>query len=1104
MRYLYIVITIILISSCKDEGNELKLFSLVNSLDSGLESRNDIQHTENFNVFSYRNFFNGAGVAIGDVNNDGLADVYLTNNMTANKLFINQGDFKFKDISEKSGTVGTKKWSTGVVMVDINYDGLLDIYVCNAGYEKGIDQENELFINNGDLTFTEKAKDYNLNNNGYTTHAAFFDYDLDGDLDVYILNNSFIPVNTLNYSNRRELMAMDWPVRDFLKGGGDQLLRNDGDTFIDVTEEAGIYSSLIGFGLGVTVGDINNDNYPDIYVSNDFFERDYLYINQRDGTFREDIKNQMQHISLASMGADMADINNDGYPEVFVTEMLPTDDYRVKTITSFEQYNVFELKLKRDFYYQYMHNTLQLNNHNSTFSEISWFGGVSASDWSWGALMFDANNDGFRDIYVSNGIPRDVTDQDFINFFASDVIRKMALTGEKEEINTIIDKMPSTPILNKFFVNQGDLTFQDEAIKSGFNLPSFSNGSAYGDLDNDGDLDLIVNNTNQEVFLYKNNCDSLLDNHFISVQLIGSGKNTHAIGSKILVYANNQIFNSELIPSRGFQSSVDYKIVLGLGKTSKIDSLVVHWFDNTNTVLYNVSTDALIKIEYTKSIKTNKPLSPVNIQQPYFQEYEVPFVKHEEDDFVDFYKEGLIIKMLSREGPKAANGDVNGDGLTDVFIGGARYQAGKLYIATGNGFEEKNIDILTADRVYEDTAAEFLDIDGDGDLDLFVGSGGNNAPARSRLLQDRVYINDGRGNFTKSPRTLPINGFNTSVAVPVDFDQDGDIDIFVGSRSVPNVYGISPPSFLYENNGSGTFRYARAQNDPDFTNLGMVTDAKLVDVNGDNNPELIVVGEWEYPKIFTISSAQFQLLNSNLKAYSGWWYAIENDDVDNDGDQDLILGNRGENFYFSGSFNNPAKLWLSDFDKNGIMEKIITQSIDGKDMPVAMKNELTSQISSLKTQNLSHVDYAGKAIQDLFSKEVLAKAQLKTANYFKSAVAINNGHGDFTMVELPKEVQFSCVYDITCIDLNGDSYKDLILGGNDYGFTPQFSRLDASYGQVLLNDKTGNFSPLDNIESGFFVKGEIKQLVLINNTQKKSLLVLINNQKPKMFKITNN
>lgn len=1105
MKYPYLLIISVLIAmgGCESRQEQLKMFSLVPSSTSGVKSSNDIEQSQEFNIFSYRNFFNGGGVAIGDVNNDGLSDIYLTNNMKDNKLFINQGRFVFEDVSQSSGTAGTKKWSTGVAMVDINYDGLLDIYVCNAGYEKGSDQENELFINNGDLTFTERAAEYNLNNNGYTTHAAFFDYDLDGDLDVYILNNSFIPVNTLNYSNKRELRAEDWPVKDFLKGGGDQLLRNDNNKFVEVNEEAGIYSSLIGFGLGVTVGDINNDNYPDIYVSNDFFERDYLYINQQDGTFSEEIKNQMQHISLASMGADMADLNNDGHAEVFITEMLPKTDKRKKTISNFEHFNVFDLKLKRDFYYQYMHNTLQLNNGNSTFSEISWYGGVSASDWSWGALLFDANNDGYRDIYVCNGIPRDITDQDFIDFFANDIIQKMAISGEKEEVDKIIEKMPANPILNDFFLSRGDLTFQDAGMASGFAQPSFSNGSAYGDLDNDGDLDLVVNNTNQEAFLYQNNSDQLFENHFIAVNLKGTEKNTHAIGSKVLVYAKGQVFNTELIPTRGFQSSVEHKLTLGVGDTKSIDSLVVRWFDGKRTVLQAPPVDELIHVAYDAVTKTKKEV-PAIATKSMMEEVATDFATHEEDEYVDFYREGLIIKMLSREGPKGAKADVDGDGLEDVFIGGASRQAGKLFLAKGTMFTEIKCPAFDQDADYEDTAAEFFDADSDGDLDLFVGSGGNHAPERSRLLQDRVYLNDGKGNFTAAKRALPMNGYNTSTVVPVDYDSDGDMDLFVGSRSVPNVYGISPPNFLYENAGNGTFRTSKLMREPAFQGLGMVTDAKLVDVSGNPTPELVIVGEWESPRIFALDSEKITSVDSNLKDYSGWWYTVESDDIDNDGDEDLILGNRGENFYFGGSESKPAKLWLSDFDKNGTIEKIVTQSIEGRDMPITLKKELTSQIVSLKKKSLSHVDYSSKSIQELFPKEVLEKAQLKVGNFFKSVVAINEGEGNFRLVALPREIQFSCVCDIKCIDLNGDSFKDLVLGGNDSGFSPQFSRLDASFGHVLINDGKGNFNPVNTSESGFFVRGDVKQIMSLNNTENGSLLVLVNNQQPKMFNLKKN
>ncbi|MEL6142461.1 MAG: CRTAC1 family protein [Bacteroidota bacterium] len=568
----------------------------------GINFMNEVVNGHDFNIFSYRNFYNGGGVAIGDINNDGLSDVFFTANMGANRLYLNKGDWTFEDISSAAGIEEANKWSTGVAMIDINHDGWLDIYVCNAGYISGTDQKNSLFINQQNGTFREAAAEYGLDENGYTTHAAFFDYDLDGDLDVYMLNNSFIPVSTLNYSNNRGLYAKDWGVRDFLKGGGDKLLKNENGQFVDISEEAGIYGSLIGFGLGITVGDINGDHYPDMYVSNDFFERDYLYINQQDGTFKEEIEDWMQHISLASMGADMADLNNDGYPEIFVTEMLPESDYRRKTTVQFEDLNIYKLKQNRGFYHQFMHNTLQYNNQDGTFSEIAYFSGVAATDWSWGALMLDADNDGLRDIYVCNGIYHNLTNQDFIDFFANDVVQKMVLTGKKESVEEVISKMPKEALPNKFFRNQGDLRFADTGQAWGVDIPSFSNGAAYGDLDNDGDLDLVVNNVNQEPLLFQNHADQA-ENNFLRVQLRGSENNTFAIGAKISVYQNDRILNTHLIPTRGFQSSVDYTTIFGLGESTIVDSVRVIWPDRSTSLVVSPPSNELLVLDYEPSAK---------------------------------------------------------------------------------------------------------------------------------------------------------------------------------------------------------------------------------------------------------------------------------------------------------------------------------------------------------------------------------------------------------------------------------------------------------------------------------------------------------------------
>lgn len=1091
--------------ACSDRGNRNTetLFDRVSPEESGIHFTNEVANTEDFNIFSYRNFYNGAGVALGDINNDGLTDIYFTNNAGRNRLFLNKGNFKFEDITEQAGVGGTKAWSTGVVLVDINHDGLLDIYVCNAGYVKGDDQENELFINQGDLTFTEAGADYGLNENGYTTHAAFFDYDQDGDLDVYILNNSFIPVNTLNNSNRRELDAQDWPVRDFLKGGGDKLLRNEDGKFVDVTKEAGIYSSLIGFGLGITIGDINNDQLPDMYVSNDFYERDYLYINRGDGTFQEDIKNWMEHLSLSSMGADMADINNDGYPEIFVTEMLPDDEYRLKTKTHFENYSTYYLKLQRDFYHQYMHNTLQLNNQDRSFSEIAWYSGVAASDWSWGALMFDVDNDGYRDIYVCNGVYQDVTDQDFIDFFANDVVQKMALTGEKEAIENVIARMPSEPQLNKLFRNRGDLTFEDVGTEVGFNEPSFSNGAAYGDLDNDGDLDLVVNNLNQEAFVYRNQTDSHMDHHYLSVQLKGTEKNPFAIGAKIMLHRGQENLNFELIPTRGFQSSIDYKTVFGLGKQTVVDSLVIIWPDHKKSVYHQPPVDTLLKISYQDS--PTQHFRPLAVQDhtssALLQEVETSFAAQPEDDFIDFFQEGLSMRMLSKEGPQAAVADVNGDQLDDVYIGGPAGSPGLLYLQKTDGFHLVSQAAFQSAAGYEDTAVYFFDADGDGDQDLFVGSGGNHRPAGSRPMQDRIYRNDGAGNFTEDPAALPINGFNTAVAVALDVDADGDQDLFVGSRSVPNQYGVAPRSYLFENDGSGRFKDVTLTKAAALAEIGMITDAITVDLLGDDRKELLIVGEWLSPQIFMIENGELVKQPSGLSDYHGWWFAAATQDLDGDGDQDLILGNRGENFYFTGSREAPARLWVKDFDRNGSVEKIITRTVDGKDMPVPLKKELTEQIVSLKKQSLKHTEFANKAIQDLFPAETLQQAVVWEGNYFKSAIAINEGNGQFSVKALPTDVQLSCICGIYCSDLNGDDLPDLVLAGNESGFTPQFSKLDASFGHVLLNEGEGNFRTMDSRNSGLFIRGDVKQLLEIDIAGQPYVLTMINGEAPKLFKM---
>jgi enediyne biosynthesis protein E4 len=1102
---LIVVIISVLSISCNKKAEQTvsgkTVFSKVSSDLSGIKFNNQVQNTPDFNIFSYRNFYNGGGVAIGDINNDGLADVFMTSNMGDNKLYLNKGNLKFDDISTNAGVTSSDQWSTGVVMVDINSDGLLDIYVCNAGYQNRIVPKNQLFINNGNLTFTEKAKEYGLDEQGYSTHAAFFDFDNDGDLDVYILKNSFIPVNTLNYENKRELRAENWPVADFLKGGGDKLLRNDNGKFVDVSEKAGIYGSLIGFGLGVTVGDVNDDQLLDIYVCNDFYERDYLYINKGDGTFKEDLEQQIGHLTLASMGSDLADVNNDGRPDIFNTEMLPNEEARLKQTTKFENIDNYHLKQNLGFYNQFSQNALQINQGNNTFKETAYFSGIQASDWSWGALMFDADADGFQDIYVCNGIYNDVIDQDFIDFFANEVLQKMALTGKKEQLDEIIKNMPSVPVRNLMFKNKGNLRFEDVATKWGLDDKTFSNGAAYGDLDNDGDLDLIVNNVNQEALFYKNNTNDDSTKHYIGFDLKGDAKNTFAVGSKVQVFQGENIYLKELMPSRGFQSSVDYKMIIGLPNT-KIDSVLVYWQDKTVTKLTEFRTDKVNKIEYLKSIRNKIKKQDPSVKS-LLEIVDMPvFVAHKEDTYVDFYTERNIPMMLSKEGPKMAIGDMNGDKQDDIFIGGAKGQKSQLYLSENGGFKLVDNPELSRFLSFEDTAAHLFDADGDGDLDLFVGSGGNNLPAGERELQDRLFINDGKGNFKINGDAFPLNGLNTAICVSYDYDNDGDLDLFVGSRSVPQNYGAPTQSFLYQNDGKGNFKDVAPEIAKKINSVGMVTDAKWADIDGDKKAELIVVGEWMTPSVFKYNSGKFDRLEiPNFKDKLGFWYSVSAADLDGDGDTDLVLGSLSENSYLTTPRFLPIKLWISDFDGNEALDKVLSRTVDGKDMPVSMKRDIVDGMPFLKKQILKHKDYANKTVEDLFTKAKLEKARKLEANYFKSIIAYNDGKGNFTIQEMPLDIQLSSMNASLICDVNKDNKPDIIMGGNNHNCPPQFGRLDASRGELLINKGNQQFELVKYPQNGLNISGVIKDIKPLTIKGIDYVLIAVNNDKPKLVRV---
>ncbi|KAA3620910.1 MAG: CRTAC1 family protein [Flavobacterium sp.] len=1106
-KYSFVLVLSTLLLACnsnekeKENLNTDPLFTMMSYEQTNIRFNNVVENQKDFNIFKYRNFYNGGGVAIGDINNDGLADIYMTANMGKNKLFLNQGDFKFKDISESAGVEGHKPWSTGVTMVDVNNDGFLDIYVSNAGNMEGDNHDNDLYINNGDLTFTEKAKEFNLATSGFTTHATFFDYDKDGDLDAYILNNSNVPVSSLGFAHQRDVRAQDWDVPKLFRGVGDMLLRNDNGTFVEVSEEAGIYGSLIGFGLGVMITDINGDLYPDIYVSNDFYERDYLYINNQDGTFTEDIKNWMSHLCLSAMGIDMADINNDGNADIFITDMLPDGDQRVKSVMEFEGYNVFKLKQSKDFYQQYIQNTLQLNNGNGTFSEIAYYSGVSATDWSWSGLIFDMDNDGLRDIFVTNGINHDLTDLDFVDFLANEIIQKMAMTGKKEAIDSIINKMPVVPVPNYAYKNNGDLTFSNEAEKWGLGIPSLSNGAAYGDLDNDGDLDLVVNNVNMEAFVYRNNARETGNNNYIKLKFEGVDKNKFAVGTTVRLYYKDNIVLQELIPSRGFQSSMEYPMTIGLGKEDKIDSIRVIWPDDRTTKLENIAANQTLLLKQQESTGKYIPPKPAAITPLLTEIDNTGLKKHDENSYSDFDHEGLIARMLSQEGPAIAVGDVNGDGHEDTFIGGAKNQAASLYIHKGNGVlnEIKN-EVFEQDKFNEDTAAAFLDADGDGDLDLIVGSGGNQV---NEINNEgiRLYLNDGKGRFSKKILDLPPNTMNIAVIAPHDMDGDGDMDVFVGARSIIGIYGVNPTHTYLENLGDGTFR-SKKEAIAAVTASGMITDATWADIDGDSIKELVTVSDWGSPNIYKIKDNKLQIWQTDLKALNGWWNTILPVDIDKDGDLDFIIGNEGKNLHYKPSEEQRIKMWVNDFDNNGTIEQIITQRLEGRDMPMHQKKEIVTQLVSLKKQNLKASEYATRSIQELFSENIIKNSQVREVNTSATIIAVNNGNGNFTTIELPAQTQLSCVCGITCADVNNDGSLDIIMGGNDFEFKPQFSRLDGNYGSVLLNDGNLNFNWQNYNESGFLVKEEIKHIRQFHDAAGNAyIIVAINDEKPRVFAI---
>lgn len=1076
-RYLLLFTFFLFFSCAKNETNETSLFALKDQ-SIGISFENNLTYTEDFNPYVYRNFYNGGGVAIGDINNDGLEDIYFTGNLVANKLYLNKGNWQFEDITEKANVACKDVWSTGATMVDINADGFLDIYVCKSGKPSGVNRHNELFINNGDLTFTEASKEYGLAIEGLSVHAAFFDYDKDGDLDCYILNNSIKSIGAFDLVKDQRNIPDE-------TGSGNKFLRNDNGKFIDITTEAGIYTSKIGFGLGITLGDFNNDDWTDIFISNDFFEKDYLYINNTKGGFDEAGENYFKSMSMGSMGADIADLDNDSYGDLIVTEMLPETLDRQKTKTIFESWDKQQVAKRQGYFNQFSRNTLQRNLGNKQFIEVGRQANLAATEWSWSALLFDMNNDGLRDVFISNGIYKDLLDRDYLTYEANDeTIKNRINSKEKEVIKRLIDAMPSKPVVNGAFKNIGNFDFEDARKSWGLNQPSFSNGSAYGDLDNDGDLDLVVNNVNMPSFVYENKTDTLT-HRSITLTLSQDDNNKNALGAKIFMKYNDSIkLVSENYTSRGFQSTVTSKVHFGVGNTKKIDSLWVKWIDGTTSLLTNLPTNKTYTIKYgdNNSIDTNtrQPNVLVEKTEPFFS------FRHKENNYVDFNNERLLTQMHSNEGPAFASVDLNADGKEDFFIGGAKGQSGALFLSTKN--EYKKIETpFKNDISSEDVSAVFFDGDNDGDQDLYVCHGGKAFSPHSIALNDAYYINE-NNTFVKSDSSPKFNTkVSSSVVKPIDYDNDGDIDFFIGERYKPNLYGEAGSGYILENDGKGNFSVSTKNA---LSNIGMVTDAAWVDLNDDGWQDLVIAGQWMPIKVFINNKA---VLEDKSEAYglantNGFWSAIEVVDVDNDGEKDIVAGNIGRNTFFTPNM----RMYIADFDNNGFKEQIICKKINGKYYPIIEKDELISQIPSLKKKLLYYKDYAKADIESIFSKEAINNSYYVDLNMLESTIFFNK-KDKFEAQVLPGEIQYAPVYTITSEDINKDGKIDLFFGGNQYNVKPQFGSYDGSMGWVVMGSNRKKAYPLN-------IEGQIRHLEWVKVNDKKILVAAINNEDTRFYK----
>jgi enediyne biosynthesis protein E4 len=1082
----------ILLFSCKKESKEINtLFQLLSPEETGISFRNDLTYTEQVNPYTFRNFYNGAGVALGDINNDGLLDIFFAGNQTSNTLYLNEGNFKFRDITKQAGLSSEGSWSTGVSMADINNDGLIDIFVCKSGPLGGEKRHNELFINQGNSTFLEQSEAYGLADIGLSQHAVFFDFDKDGDLDLYLLSNSGRSVGIYDLrTGQREQRDPE---------GGNKLYRNDGDHFTDVSEAAGIFGSAIGYGLGVTVADLNDDSWPDLYVSNDFFERDYLYVNNQDGTFSEVLPELLPEISMGSMGADIADLDNDSRPDIFVTEMLPASMERVKTKTPFEDWDKAQASKKAGYHHQFTRNTLQRNlgfqptTGMPVFAEVARQSGVHATDWSWGALIFDADNDGLKDIFVANGIVKDLTDFDYVDFYVNNQENINAFKKDSVLLTKMIDEFPSNPQQNYWFKNYGDWKFINESGTQGLNQLTFSTGAVYGDLDNDGDLDLIVNNLNDRAFVYQNLATDNNLGNYLKVDL------GNAFGAKVTCFSNGNRYFQEFQPVKGYLSSVDQTLLFGLGKVETLDSIHINWPDKSLTRLINVPTNQKIKpkkdnssIIWLTQVVQSSPFHQINLNLP----FTAP-----QNDFVDFDRDRLRFWMISDEGPKVAKADVNGDGLEDLFIPGAMGYSSSLWIQSKEGkFLSSNKALFEKDRRAEDVAGYFQDLNGDTFPDLIVASGSIEFPMNDLSYQDRIYLNDGKGNFT--PIASPFPSTPTGFILSHDLDRDGDLDLVLGERAIPFAYGVPAGLTLWENDGKGNFSLFSNQLGAKLNSIGMLTSGSFADLDGDGSIELIVVGEWTPIMIYSLQNGQ--LINRTddfgFSQSSGLWNTLLVDDLNGDGKPDIFAGNRGLNSRLFTSPQSELRMLVNDFDQNGAIEQILINQEATGGIPWVMKTSLLKQIPSLRKQLLTYASYQNKTLEALFPESVLSKSVTLKAQTLASKLWINDGNGNFKVQVLPAEIQQAPIYAIKKINTASGKVK-LLLGGNQSRIKPELGSQMGSYGWVLNLEPDGSWKILLPEQSGLYIPGEIRdfETILINNQP--YLLVIRTNENPIAFEI---